>query len=232
MRKRWSAPADSFDEQMEALAKLAESGQFDTVKNVLGAYAELFSRFYADPERREAILEKIRNGWGSMPVFVRIDLLMKLADFALAHDDQAQALELADEAGAFVDAGPWQPRSEIPLEASLAELRFCAGDEAGANTGVQKVLRAFDAKREMIVNIERADVLRSIAEACCAMGETKASLDLYGRAIAAGMENPNSRPRAEDLAATCCSMAVHGVEPDTGLLQRIGEIKDGLGDPW
>ncbi len=225
-------PADSFDEQMEALAKVAATGQFDAVKSVLETYTELFNRFYAESERRASILERIKESWNGMPVFVRIDLLTRLADFALAHGDQAQALELADEARVFVDSAPWEPRFEIPLKASLAKLRFRAGDEDGGRKEVQETLNVFDAKKEMIVNIERADMLRPIAEAYFEMGETTVSLDLYRRAIEAGMENPNSRPRAEDLAATCCSMAVHGVEPDTGLLQRIGEIKDGLGDPW
>ncbi len=225
-------PAESFDEQMGALAKLAESGQFDAVKNVLGAYAELFNRFYTDPERRASILERIKGSWGSMPAFIRIELLLQLADFALAQSDSAQALELVDEAAAFVDSAPWQPRLEIPLKAALAALRCRAGDEEGGRRQAQEALNTLDTKREMIVNIERADMLRSIAEAYHAMGETTVSLDLYRRAVEAGMENPNSRPRAEDLAATCCSMAVHGVEPDAGLLKRIGEIRDGLGDPW
>lgn len=226
-------PASSFDEQMDALAKLAESGQFDAVKNVLGAYAELFNRFYADRERRVLILERIKGSWNSMPALIRIELLMQLADFALTHGDQALALELVNEAGVlFVDTAPWQPRFEIPLKAALAERRFRAGDPQGAREQAQEALEHFDAKREVIVNIERAGMLRPIAEVYYAMGETAASLDLYRRAVEAGVENPNSRPRAEDLAATCCSMAVHGLEPDVGLLKRIGEIKDGLGDPW
>jgi hypothetical protein len=64
------------------------------------------------------------------------------------------------------------------------------------------------------------------------MGNTAAALSVYAKVIEAGVENPNSRPRAEDLAATCCSMAVHAVEPDPRLWSRIRSIRDGLGDPW
>jgi hypothetical protein len=64
------------------------------------------------------------------------------------------------------------------------------------------------------------------------MGDTAAALAVYKQAVEAGMENPNSRPRAEDLAATCCSMAVHAVQPDAELFARIREICAGLSDPW
>ena len=90
----------------------------------------------------------------------------------------------------------------------------------------------FAAKREEIVDIYRAGALRTIAETYQAMGETAAASKTYKQAIEAGIENPNSRPRAEDLSATLCSMAVHGVEPDAGLWTRITDIEAGLGDPW
>jgi pentatricopeptide repeat protein len=125
-----------------------------------------------------------------------------------------------------------QPESAIPLMAQLARLRFRAGDEAGARAEAERALALFDAKRDTIANIYRARALRPIAEAYCAMGDTAAAFDLYKRAVEAGMENPNSRPRAEDLVATCCSLALHAMEPDAVLASRIREIQAGLGDPW
>ncbi len=224
--------AEEFDEQMEALDEVVRAGQFEAVRNALGAYAELFNRFYSDVRRRTVIVEKIRSAWGNLPILVRIEVLTQLVDFALAHGDQATALGLADEAQTLVDAMPTAPRFEIPLRADLARMRYRAGDADGAQRSATKGLELFDAKRELIVSIDRAGMLRSIAEAYHAMGEAPMSLELYRRALEAGVENPNSRPQAEDLAATCCSMAVHGVEPDAGLWKRIGEIKDGLGEPW
>jgi hypothetical protein len=44
--------------------------------------------------------------------------------------------------------------------------------------------------------------------------------------------NSDSKPRAEDLSATCCSMAESGVEPDAGLWTRMRAIRDGLREPW
>lgn len=227
-----TCPPDSFDSQMEALETLVASEQFDVVQNALGAYAELFSRFYADGQRRALIAEKIHSAWEIMPILDRINLLMQLTRLALDHDDPAQGLDLVEEAQALADAHEWPARFGIPLEASLAELRFRCGDEAKARAQVGEALGAYDAASATIVNIDRAGVLRPIAQAYHTMAEDATSLDVYRRAIEAGMENPNSRPRAEDLAETCCSMAVHGMEPDAELMKRIGQIRDGLGDPW
>jgi hypothetical protein len=64
------------------------------------------------------------------------------------------------------------------------------------------------------------------------MGDEAGALFVYRQAVEEGVENPNSRPRAEDLSATCCSMALHAVEPDAELWKRIRQISEQLGDPW
>lgn len=223
---------ESFDAQMEFLEKLIATEDFDIVKASLEACAELYSRSYDDPGMRTRLEERIKASWGSLPVFVRVELMMALADAALDHGDRAKALEWANEAKATMDAAQWQPRFGVPLMAKVAQRRFLAGDEAGAYADAQAALDLFNSSRETIVNIYRAEVIRPLAEAYHAMGEPAKALDLYKQAVEAGMENPNSRPRAEDLAATCCSMALHAFEPDTALWDRIREIRDCLGDPW
>lgn len=227
-----SQPAVDFEAEMEALERLAVSQQFDAVKNALGAYVQLFNRVYADVERRGRVEEEIRSSWGSVPGFVRLDLLLEMIESSLGHSDQTKALELVNEAGTLVDSASWQPTIEIPLRARLAELRFRAGDQERAVEELKAVLKLFDARWDQIANIYRAQTLRPIAEAYQAMGQTDIACDLYRRAIEAGVENPNSRPRAEDLAATCCSMTVREVKPSPELLGRIREIQNGLGDPW
>jgi tetratricopeptide (TPR) repeat protein len=224
--------ADSFDREIEALEKTIISGQFDIVNNTLGAYAELFNRFYADVERRALIEEKIKAAWGTMPIPIRIDLLTELVGFALVHSDKVKALELVEEAESIVESVSWQPRFAIPIKAKLAELRFRAGDIQRARNQLQNALSLFDTTKEKIVDIYRAQMIRSIAEAYWVMGDPDVALDCYKRALEAGIENPNSRPRAEDLVATCCSMALHDVEPNAILFSRILKILDNLGDPW
>ena len=87
-------------------------------------------------------------------------------------------------------------------------------------------------EREQIVDIYRAGVLRDLAEAESVMGDAASALALYAQAVEEGVHNINSRPRAEDLSATCRSMAVHGVAPDPELRERMAAIFEGLGSPW
>jgi tetratricopeptide (TPR) repeat protein len=225
-------PPEAFDEQMAFLGQETAVGNFETVTNALAAYAELYDRFYANPERRQAIEQKIKALWTSLPIVVRLGRVMKLIEACFTHDDLPKALELVDEAKTMMDRANWQPQYVIPLKARLASLRFRAGDKVNAVTEAKATLELFDAKRETIANIYRAQMLRPIAEAFYTLGDTAAALDLYKRAVEAGMENPNSRPRADDLVATCCSLALHAVEPDATLAARIREIRQGLGNPW
>jgi len=78
----------------------------------------------------------------------------------------------------------------------------------------------------------RAGALRPVAEAYHALGDAKTALAIYRIAVDDGAENPNARPRAEDLTETCISMAVRGVQPDERLLTRIRQIEAGLREPW
>lgn len=227
-----SRAADSFDKRLNDADKLGAGKSFDALKTALGAYAELYAGFYADVERRTLVEERIRNSWGDMPILIRVELLIRLARVSLDHEDRAKARLLVDEAWRMTDLARWQARFGIPLRAGLAGLRFRAGDQERARTEVQEALKMFDADREKIVNIHRAGILRSIAEAYQVMGHAEKAREIYGRGLEAGISNPNSRPRAEDLTATCCSMAVNAVEPGERLLLRIRQIRDNLGDPW
>ena len=223
---------NSFEEQAKTLDGYIATGNFDLVNNSLQAYAQLFNQFYQDLDRRSLIEEKIKASWGNIPITIRIDLLMQCARFSLSHQDQIKAIELINEAETMMDTLTWQPRFEIPIRARLAALRFRAGDTVQARTELQDALAQFNRQRDSMVNIYRAGVLRPLAEAYQAIGDTDAALAVYKQAIEAGVDNPNSRPRAEDLSATCCSLAVHAMEPDTELWDRVHEIYNGLGDPW
>lgn len=223
---------ECFDEQLEELDRFMVQGNFDVLKNVLKAAAELFNRFYEDPDRRSLAEEKLKSSWGTLPAFIRLELLADLIGFALDHGDQGKALELIDEAQLFMDTFEWPLEYYIQLRAKLVELRFRAGDKQRAGTDADVLLAIFDAQGEEIVNIYRAGTLRPLAEAYVSLGDITTAKAVYKRAVEAGIDNPNSRPRAEDLSATCISMALHGVEPDAELLARIQQIYEGLGDPW
>jgi hypothetical protein len=222
----------SFEQQIQSLDKMAAMGNFDITKNVLSAYAQLFNRFYTDEKKRSLAEEKINSSWTKMPVFIRIELLGQLAEFALEHKDPYKALEIVNQAQKFIDDYQWPVENKIPLAAGIVKLRYRAGDTQKAKKDVDALLALYDAQGKQILDIERAETLQPLAEAFQTMGDKATALDVYKKAIDEGTQNPNSRPRAEDLSATCCSMAVFAVEPDTELWTRIHAAAKGLGNPW
>lgn len=224
--------ADSFDQQMGTIDSLIATGNFDNVKNALSSCSELFHRYYDDADRRAQAEEKIRTSWSSLPVFIRIDLLKALAGAALDHSDQNKALEIVNEAQSLADSYEWPLEHRLSSYAELAGLRHRAGDAERARADADALRDLFANEGSKIVNIYRAGALRPLAQAYQVMGDKEAALSVYRQAVEEGVANPNSRPRAEDLSATCCSMALHGVEPDETLWARVREIRGGLNQPW
>jgi tetratricopeptide (TPR) repeat protein len=223
---------NSFDEQVKTLEELIARGNFDITRNTLDAYAQLFSRFYADTNRRSMIEDKMKVSYGKMPVYIRIDFLGKLAGFAIMRNDAKKAIELINEAQSLVDGYTWPLEYQIPTAAKLTGLRFRAGDKEKAKSDANVLLALYDANSAVIVNIYRAGALRPLAEAYQMMGDRETALSVYKKAVKEGIENPNSRPRAEDLSATCCSLALYAVEPDSELWSQMHQIRKGLGEPW
>ncbi len=223
---------ESFDEQIKNLDAGIALDNFDITKNALETYTQLYNRFYGDENRRSLIEEKIRSAWHSIPIFIRIELLMQLSEFSLEHTDKNKALALVNETQMLLEEYQWKPEHRISLAARLASLRFRAGNKQKAKSDADEMLAHFQARKESIVNIWRAGALRPLAQAYQEMGDVKAALAVYKIAVEEGVENPNSRPRAEDLSATCREMALHGIEPDNELWNRLHDIREGLGDPW
>ncbi|QII13850.1 hypothetical protein KsCSTR_44710 [Candidatus Kuenenia stuttgartiensis] len=226
------AGEDHFEEQMDALDAWIESGNYDAIINALEACAKLFNRFYENKGWRMLAEEKLKASWEVLPVFKRIDLLMGLAGFALDHADQPKTLELVNETQSIIDSAQWRPEHYVSLMSRVSRLRYLAGDRQKAMADAGDILNFYNLQKEKIITIYRAGALLPLAEAYQAMGNTEEALQIYAMAIQEGVENPNSRPRAEDLSAACLSMALHGVEPDVELWGRIRGIKEGLGDPW
>ncbi|TAH36819.1 MAG: hypothetical protein EYC70_07470 [Planctomycetota bacterium] len=222
----------AFDAHLAMLDQVLAAGSFDQTRGALESCAALFRRFYQDQERRSQVEERIRVPRAGLPLLVRIELLMQLAESALEHEDRAKALELVHDAQLLVESVEWIPEDRIALMARLAGLRHRSGDAEGARSRADAALALFDAQRDRIADIYRAGALRPLAEAYQSMGDSAAALAVYRRAVADGAGNPNSRPRAEDLAATCCSMAVHAVEPDAELRTRMRRIHAELSHPW
>jgi hypothetical protein len=223
---------EAFDARLEELERILPAGSFDQVQAALWACAELFERFYGDEPRRSRVEGLIREYGSRMPRQAYIELLASLSERAMALEDSAKALELIDLARAALEEASWAPEDRLPLACRLTGLRFRAGDAEGARRGADEALASYDREREQIQSGWRAGALRPVAEAYHALGDEETALTVYRRTLEEGAVNPNARPRAVDLAATCRSMAAAGLEPDARTWKRMAEIRAGLTDPW
>ena len=230
-RARQATKAD-FDAQLAATDAIVVRADFEQVRAAIGALVELYGAHYSDEARRERAEVKIKASWGKLPIQIRLDTLMHLGEAALEHQDSGRALRLAGEVHALLMAHEWLPEEEMQAAARLASLRALAGDVRAARADAEMAMGLFEGKRAKIVDIYRAGAVRPLAEAYADMGERERALELYALALDEGMANPNSRPRATDLVATCCSMARKRVRPSESLMLRIKEISDSLGGPW
>jgi tetratricopeptide (TPR) repeat protein len=226
------ADAASFDAELEQLEGVLATGNFDRMRGALDSCVRLYERFYGDGPRRSRLKATITGSTPRLPPTVRIELLGDMAEAALGHEDRDAALRSLDAARELLDGAKWSVESFLPQAARLAALRHRAGQPEEALRAAEAALAQYDAGRDEVVAIYRAGALRPLAEAFHAMGDTKRALDVYRRAVEEGMQNPNSRPRAEDLTTTACSMALHGVEPDASLWARMNGISASLSDPW
>lgn len=226
------ADAADFELQVTELERLLASGDFNLVRNALVASAALHGRFYGEADRRARLVTLIQASWRPVPADVQLDLIATLTENALAADDRASASAHIATAQGIADAVSWTVEHRVPVSARIAMLRFHAGDEAAALAQLAAAVDDYDAGREQLYDVFRAGVLRPIAEAYASIGRDETALDVYRRVIAEGATNPNSRPRAEDLVATCCSLARSDLAIPPEILARISVQAQALGAPW
>lgn len=224
--------AEKVDESIRALRAVVAAGDSDATRNALDVCTELVDRFWADAELRGRLEAAMEQAWTRAPRMVHIEVSMRLAEIALEHDDPRVALAQVAQAEAVLGSARWRAEDRVATMARLAGLRFRAGDAEGARAQALATEIAYEKEREQISSVFRARALRPLAEAYCAMGDAKQALATYARVAEEGALNPNARPRAEDLSATCLSLASHELEPDANLLARLHEIRAALTDPW
>lgn len=224
--------AEKFDAQMDGLQEVLNAANFDQARGLLEGCAALYDRFHGDVERRARAEDAVKHGWVKLPLQVRIELIQRLAEADLRHGDPARALALVDEAQALFESARWLLEDQIRVHAGLIALRHRAGDPARARREAEGLLAVYNERRAEIVNIERAGALRALAAAHAAMGQGTIALECLRRAAEEGMENPNARPRANDLVATCLALATLDLEPDARFAARLREIRSALRDPW
>jgi hypothetical protein len=224
--------AGAFDAQLQMLDQIFASANFDQIQGAMQMCVRLCDRFYADDQKRGQLVQRIESAYPKMPVPARLEFLIDTTRIAIAHGDRLEATALLDFAHGQLDRVNQLPEDRLPMLGRLAELRGRAGDVAGCRTAVSSALEFYHAKEATIFDVFRAQGLRPLAEALHAIADDAQALDVYRLAVEQGAHNPNSKPRAEDLAASCCSLAVQGCQPDARLHERLQQIQGNLGDPW
>ena len=192
----------------------------------------LHERCFADAVLRAEFEKRPVTLWNKLVPQVRLDLVARMLRTNHKHGEKARAAELLAVVRDGVASHQWRAEDELPWRARLCELTFEVGDAERAKADAVLALGRYHELRSGIVNIYRAKTLRPLMLAQFRLGDRTGATDLLALVLEEGMENPNSRPRCDDLVDTCVALAVAGCEPPAPTLARIREIAQGLGEPW
>ncbi|MFM7259401.1 MAG: hypothetical protein ACKO3W_02240 [bacterium] len=231
------ATPEQFGAILEDVRRATASGSLDATAAALETCAELAALLDADESRWSEIDAVFTAANGKVARELYIGALLRLADVRL--DDVAvhaaareKASTLIAQAKAVRDAVRWATESELPITASIAQrMARAEGRDAGV-AELERGVAAFKENEEHVANVFRGQALRPAAEAFVALGAHDRAIEIYRWAIEAGALNPNARPRAEDIAQTCASLAISGIEPDEAMWARLAAIRAGLTTPW
>jgi len=225
-------PEKQLDKQIGTLAEIATNGDMEQVKYALLSMAELYGRFYESKERRDSIEALIRDKWKAMPLEPRIEVLEALASHDVSNGKLEHARAIADEVKIIVTGNRWNLDQSVAMHGRAADLFSLTGQPDRARALLADALGLYAKIQPKIVNIYRGGALRPIAESYVKLGDKAAASDVYVRALEEALDNPNSRPRAEDLVATCASIVESGLEPKKPLLRSVATVRAKLGAPW
>lgn len=221
--------------QVDTLKSIAEIGDLEQVRHSLLALAAIYGRFPGETELRGEIVTSIRELWNKMPLEPRIDVLEQLVRHDTESGSEASreaAKGYVEEIQAMVTDHRWTQDKDVALRAKVAELRVLTKEEERARASLEEALRLYAETRESIVNIDRSDALRPIAEVYAALGDASTANDIWLRALEESLENPNARPRLEDLVETVISIAESGTRPKATLLAMLVRVEGLLDEPW
>ncbi len=226
--------ATSTPEQARALLRAHESvpvtGDFDATRRVMVLFGRLHEDC-TDPQLREELRQRLLQGAGDLPGEARIMLFVEVAAAALDHGDREAPAELLEQAARVLDGGDWLPDHRIRLAARIEATRYRLADAAQVHNAIRELYADYRAARERIIDIDRADALRAIGKALATAGDRARATEVFDEALTAGFANPNARPRAEDLVATCAALLNSAITTPV-LIDRVRQQVDALRDPW
>lgn len=228
------ASAEDISGEMEVLKGMIEEGLFDGQRHALDALVIWYGRPETDPALRQEIETLVLETAKELPgLFFQFLYREKLADAEIGLGNPQAALDLADEIDGLVSMARWPYLHDRYMwEARILALRARAGKGMEVQPKLEELVARYEEESDSIVNIWRADALRPIAEAFVDAGDPARAIDVYVRALEVSLDNPNSRPRLEDLVATSISIVAHDVEPTPELWDAIENVRSQLGDPW
>jgi hypothetical protein len=226
------APADKIGEVIEAVQKSFPGMSLGQQNTAVVTLVRLHERCFVATAQRSAIEGLLTTTFDKLPPGIRLPAIAQLASTCVDHDDKTTALRLLAVARKIAEAHTWRPSDHVPILARLCELRGRAGEVAEARADAEAAMKIYQSERDSIIDIDRADTIRPLAIAWHALGEATTADGLLALALEEAMENPNSRPRADDFVDTAVAMARNRIEPSPALLIRMREICEGLGNPW
>jgi len=225
-------PDDAFAKWIEQVDAVIDSQQFEAIQSTLQTCAKLYRHHFADAKKRDELEQRVVSGYSKLPLPIRLRLLVEIGRVAADAGDAVKTLQICGHADRVLAQANWRAEDRVHALADVAALLSRGGERKLGTEQLDAAAALYAEKRSSILDIYRAGPLRSLAEAAAAMGETERALEFWRGAAEAGIENPNSRPRADDLAATCISLVKSKVMPDKKLWSRLREIEAGLGAPW
>ncbi len=220
------------DNQADMFDKAIATMNFDLARGAIEGYLVWLDRVSEDEIRTTRALKAIDDALLGLPLDLQVRYGVDLADHLNKNLKRDLAILKLDKATEIFSATTFLPEDVAPLGAMLARARIRMGDEQSARLILQRLYSEYSTRREGIVNLRRATSLRAMAEGFCELGDRDDAIACYTLALEEGTINPNARPRAEDLGATCISMAEYGISLTPELKNRIDTIRSSLTYPW
>lgn len=223
--------ADARDElrRIENVFLAQSLGEQFTSLLIIGA---VYDRFYQEEGLRSFAAELILERFVKLPPKLRLDVMAKLVATHIRFDDKPGAYEVIRQMDELISSFNWRAEELLPERARIAKLMFDAGHPELAKQELEKSLLHYHEHRDEVVNIYRCETLRSLAIAWHHIGVFDRANDLMEVALEEGLENPNSRPRCDDLVESCLALVRAGMQPSEDLWRRVKEISKALGEPW